>query len=112
MYIYLFLYIYLFISVNTKVFNLTGILVHTCWIIINFFMTISGGPILKQMEIRGNITTRLETMQCICRIYPANNKNKIVPIRHISETKRNIGTIWVDCKWSENKILKMHEEKL
>jgi hypothetical protein len=60
------------------------------------------------MELRGNITTCLKQ----CTAYADNILLTTRTKQSLLDTfqKLNIGTIWVDCKWLENKILKMYEE--
>jgi hypothetical protein len=64
------------------------------------------------MELRGNIITRLKQ----CNAYADNilltTRTKHSLLETYQKLKTNIGTIWADCKWPENKILKMYEEKL
>jgi hypothetical protein len=59
--------------------------------------------ILKQMGLRGDITTRLKQ----CTAYADNilltTRTKQSLIGTFQKLK-NIGSIWANCKWPENKI--------
>jgi hypothetical protein len=54
--------------------------------------------VLKQMELRGNITTCLKQCTAYTDDMLLTTRTEQSPIRYIPETKRNIGTIWADCK--------------
>jgi len=68
--------------------------------------------ILQQMELWGNITARLKQSIAYADDILLTTRTKQYLIDTFLETKRNIGTIWANCKLSERKIPKMHEEKL
>jgi hypothetical protein len=59
---------------------------------------------LKQIGLRGNISTRLKQCTAYADDIMLTTRTKQSLYRYISETKRNIGSIWTDFKQSENKI--------
>jgi hypothetical protein len=65
--------------------------------------------ILKQMEIKGNITTHLKQYTAYADdiLLTRTKQSLLDTFQKLKEISAQ-----VDCKWSENKILKMHEEKL
>jgi len=61
--------------------------------------------ILKQMELRENITTRLKQRIAYADDILLTTRTKQSLLDTFQELQ-NIGTIWANCKWSENKLLK------
>jgi len=55
------------------------------------------------MRIRGNITTRLKQCTAYADDIMLTTRNKQSLIDSFQKL-RNIGSIWTDFKWSENKI--------